>query len=398
MSKIVLKNSRLIPELVEGYEKSFANVVLENQKIQAILSQDEPLPADAKAVDLDGKTLLPGFFDLHTHLYFKSEDIPALAEADAVDSTFDSIESAQKKLSYGYTTLRDCGSTFNTAIKTRDAIERGVIAGPRILAAGRCITPTTRGNEAFGPLYREFDNPAEARQVVRKEMAYGADFIKYMATGSVLNPGGIPGDVITTREELQALVDAAAELHTYVGAHCHGKQAIMLCAECGVKTIEHATYLDQECIDKIHEMGDNSAIIPTLAITYELRDGIVGGVTPRVKAMISGVIDSMLANSALAYKQGIKMGWGSDIDLEGFLIAPFLEFQARRDMGLTNIQMLRQITIESARIAGLDDVCGTIKVGKDADLVVLSGKPEEEYADLTKKPDMVFARGKLFVG
>lgn len=396
MNEIVLKNCRLIPDLVEGFDRPDADVVISGQTIQAILPVGSPIPKTADVIDLEGKTLLPGFMDLHTHLYFKSEDIPTLAATSAVDSVFDCIQSAQKKLSYGYTTLRDCGSAFNAAIATRNAVNAGILRGPRILASGRCITPTTTGNEAFGPLYCEIDDPAQARKIVRKEMSYGADFIKYMATGSVLNPGGIPGDVITTREELQALAEAAEELHTYVGAHCHGTEAIKLCAECGVRTIEHATYLDQECIDIIHARGDRSALIPTFAITYELRDGLVGGITPRVKAMVSDVIDSMLANSAKAYAQGVPMGWGSDIDLEGFMIDPFLEFKARRDMGMTNLQMLRQITIESAKIVGLDSVCGTIKVGKDADLIVLAGKPDQNFSDLTQKPAFVFAKGVRF--
>ena len=396
MYDLILKNCRLIPDLTEGYDRPLGNVVLDGQKIHAILTPDEPLPEAAEVVDLEGKTLLPGFIDLHTHLYFTTEDLPRLAATSPIQSTFDCVESAQTKLAYGYTTLRDCGSAYNTALATRDAVERGIIQGPRILAAGRCVTPTTTGNDAFGPLYCEFDDPSQARQIVRREVSLGADFIKYMATGAVLNPGGVPGAAITTRSELQALVDAARELNTYVGAHCHGKEAIILCAECGVKTIEHATYIDQECIDKIHELGDASAVIPTFAIVYEVMEDLVPGITPRVKSLMHGVVDGMLAGNALAYAQGVTMGWGTDIDLEGFKLSPFLEFKARRDMGLTNLQMLRQATIESARIVGLDHLCGTIKAGKDADLIVLAGKPDESYADLTTKPEMVFAKGKLF--
>lgn len=392
---LALKNCRLVKELTEGYDCAKGTVLLDGTSITAILSPDAEIPKEAGVIDLNGKTLLPGFFDLHTHLYFKKEDIYSLAATPVAESVFDCIESAQAKLAYGYTTLRDCGSTHNTAIATRDAIARGVIAGPRILASGRCVTPTTNGNDVFGALYQEIDAPEQARRIVRKEISHGADFIKYMATGAVLNPGGIPGDVITTCAELQAVVKAAKELHTYVACHCHGKEGILLCARCGVKTIEHATYVDQECIDSILEIG-TSALVPTFAITYEIRDEIVGGITPRVKQLINEVIDNMLANNANAYRQGVPMGWGTDIDLEGFRLAPFLEFQARRDMGMTPLEMLKQATIDSARIVGLDSVTGSIKVGKTADLIVLPGRPDENYADLTTKPEMVFARGMQF--
>lgn len=393
---LVLKNSRLVGQLTEGVSLTMGNVWIENSIITAITPPDAVIPEGAEVVNIAGKTLLPGFFDLHTHLYFKHENIHALAATSTAESVFDCIESAQTKLAYGYTTLRDCGSTFNTAIATRDAVARGVIAGPRILASGRCITPTTNGNDAFGSLYQEIDDPAQARRIVRKELSMGADFIKYMATGSVLNPGGIPGAMITSCEELRALVSAAKEMNTYVACHCHGKEAILLCAECGVRTIEHATYIDQECIDKLLELG-LSALIPTFAITYELRDEIVGGITPRVKKLIEGVIENMLANNARAYRQGVPMGWGTDIDLEGFKLAPFLEFQARRDMGMTPLEILKQATIESARIVGLDSITGSVKVGKEADLIVLPGRPEERYEDLTVKPELIFARGKQFV-
>lgn len=394
---LLLKNCRLVKELTEGYDRPIGNVLLDRTTIASIDSPETEIPKGAEVIDLDGKTLLPGLFDLHTHLYFKKEDICALAATPAVESVFDCIESAQTKLSYGYTTLRDCGSSYNTAIATRNAIARGVIAGPRILAAGRCVTPTTNGNDAFGALYQEIDAPEQARRVVRREISQGADFIKYMATGAVLNPGGIPGDIITTRAELLALVEAANELHTYVACHCHGKDGILLCARCGVKTIEHATHVDQQCIDTILELGF-SALVPTFAITYEIRDEIVGGITPRVKRLINDIIDKMLANNANAYRQGVPMGWGTDIDLEGFQLAPFLEFQARRDMGMTPLEMLKQATIDSARIVGLDAMTGSIKIGKTADLIVLPGQPEKNYADLTVKPEMVFAAGQRFNG
>lgn len=119
---LVLKNCRLVGALTKGYNRPVGNVLLDGASIAAIVPPDSEVPKEADVIDLEGKTLLPGLFDLHTHLYFKKEDIYALAATPAAEATFDCIESAQAKLAYGYTTLRDCGSTYNTAIATRDGL------------------------------------------------------------------------------------------------------------------------------------------------------------------------------------------------------------------------------------------------------------------------------------
>lgn len=394
---ILLKNCRLVKELTEDFAGEMADVLLDQGKIRR-LAEPGTLSAETpdEVLDVKGNTLLPGFFDLHTHLYFKHESINALAARSAAQSTVDAISFAQDKLRYGYTTLRDCGCPYGVAAAVRDGIESGMIEGPRVIAGGHCVTPTTRGNSDFGPLYHEFDSASDALRVARQEVTEGADFIKYMATGAVLNIGGDPNMAITTEAELQALVDAATGLGTYVAAHCHGIEGIKLCVKTGVRSIEHATYIDKECVDLILALGNRSFLVPTFAIVWAIRDGIVDDIPGEVRDKIAVVASQCLKNLKYAFDRGVRLGFGTDIDQAAFDRAPFLEFIARREMGLDNLTLLRQATIGSAELIGLESRTGTVKEGKDADLIVLCGKPDEVFEDLIQKPLMVFARGRRF--
>lgn len=392
----LLQNCSLVPELTEEFTGSKADILIEGKLIKAICEPGEiAAPEGCEVIDMEGKTVLPGFFDLHTHLYFTHEYLPGLALRTVPNTVMDCLDSAIDKVHYGYTTIRDCGGSDETVFAVRDAIKRGVVQGPRVIAPGRCITPTTTGNDAFGALYCEFDDPAQARRIVRKEIELGAEFIKYMATGAGLNPGGEPGALITTRDELTALVQAAEECNTYVAAHCHGKRGIMLCIECGVKTIEHASYMDRECIDAIKASGRDVALIPTLAIVYAIINGLVPDLPESVRENVRETGTYSLHALKEAFDAGITIGWGTDVDKAAFDMDPFLEFEARRDMGLTNMDMLKQLTIESARIIGLDDKLGTIKPGKIADLAIMNGNPAEDYDALASKPSMVFVEGAM---
>lgn len=395
---IVLKNCRLVTQLTEGFDGSKADVVVDGDRITDILpagTRDEW--ADAQVIDVAGKTLLPGLIDLHTHLYFTNENIDWLSAKSSVNTVIDCASYALDKLKYGYTTLRDCGGAFGAHIAVRNGINRGVLEGPRVIASGHCVTPTTKGNDAFGELYLEFDDPAQARGVVRRELADGADFIKYMATGAVLNLGGEPGAMISTETELSALVEAAEENGTYVAAHCHGTRGIIACAKTGVRTIEHASYLDETALEAILDAGNKSAIVPTLAIVYAILDpAITPGLPAEIIEKTTAARDAMLKGAKLAYDNGVQVGWGTDIDQESFDKAPFLEFTARADMGLAPIQILRQATIDSARIIGIDDAVGTLKKGKVADLIVMDGNPDEDINVMQQAPALVFAHGKRF--
>jgi imidazolonepropionase-like amidohydrolase len=141
----------------------------------------------------------------------------------------------------------------------------------------------------------------------RLDMEAGADFIKYMASGSVMNPGGKPALMICAPAEIKALTEAAESLGTYVAAHCHSKEAIMECIKNGIRTIEHASFIDSDCIDLILKNGNQVSIIPTIGVVYSLVNNLAGNVPDEYIENINEMLSNLCENLKLAYNNGIKI-------------------------------------------------------------------------------------------
>ena len=213
---------------------------------------------------------------------------------------------------------------YYLGVYLRDAYASGLLMGPRVITAGACNSPSAMGNSAF--YHKEFNYFIEAWEVARTDIAAGADFVKYMVTGAVMNKGGDPGAMICTREELHVLSDVAKSLNTYVAAHCHGKEGIMACAEEEIGTIEHASYIDDECIEALLAHGNVTAVIPTLSVAYSMARNITGNTPDFMRERSLDVMENIRQNMAKAYRAGVRMGWGSDADRDTFSLQPGLEF------------------------------------------------------------------------
>lgn len=395
---LILKNCRLIPELTEGFDGRYADLVIDNKKIMEIRPAGQLQTEDCPVLDLHNMTVVPGFFDLHAHLMFVNQDYNASMLREPNQYLVDCMASAKSYLRQGYTTIRDCGNDFYACVYVRSAVERGLVQGCRVITSGKILSPTTKGNKCFGTLYKEIDDPQQMLGACRYEMSQGVDFIKYMATGAVLNEGGVPGAIVTTPEELAAITKAADSLGTYVAAHCHGTEGIYQAILNGVHTIEHASYLDEKCIELILAKGNQTALIPTFAIVHTLVNEMYpGGVLPEFVEKSKDAGRHMRDGARMAMDAGISVGWGSDLDMEFRDRYPGLEFMARKCLGVSNVTLLRQATIDSAKIIGLDDLCGTVKEGKYADLAVFDGNPDEDLDVLQKLPAYVFKEGKQFI-
>ena len=394
MSKIlVLKNCKLVPELTEGYNNPLADIVIEEEKIKEILPVGLINYENAKTIDVANQVVIPGFFDLHCHIMWKDQNYDSLVLRDQNTYLIDCIEYAQYYLKMGYTTIRDCGAAYYANVAVRDAIKKKVIEGPRIISSGKCLTPTAVGNKSWGVLYGIVDNPSDMLRVVRQEMEMGCDFIKYMITGAVLNEGGLPGAMITTQAEINALVQAADSVGTYVAAHCHGKEGIFAAVSGGVRTIEHASYMDEECAEMILKRGNYQSIIPTMSITYTLENGLHPNIKPEFVTKARDAVKHAGQAIRIAKEAGIAVGWGTDLDMEYAIRFPGLEFVARSAVGFNNLELLKQATIDSARIIGMENELGTIKTGKKADFVIYKGDPLHNISDLKVLPQMVMKEG-----
>ncbi|MEG0019303.1 MAG: amidohydrolase family protein [Oscillospiraceae bacterium] len=391
---VILKNCRLIKELTENYDGEMADILIDGKLIKDIRPANYNFQVDCETIDAQGKTVLPGLLDIHAHFNLLSQNVLEMSVQDPATAAFEGYAYAKEYLKQGYTTVRDCGSSYSVGNAIRNAINKDIIEGPRVISSGRIITPTENGNKCFPLMYVEADGANEVQKVCRKLFQDGADFIKCMATGAFYNDGGVPGQTIVTEDEIKMMVEVAKSKDTYVATHCHGTEAIKLCIKCGVRTIEHCSLIDDEGIEMLKN-STTSFMVPTIAIDkvpYDEPETIPEYMWDKINTLT----DISHACIKKAYAAGVMMGWGSDLDMENFVKRPGYEFIARKEMlGFSNLDMLLQSTKYSAIIAKLDDKLGTVKVGKYADLIVVDGNPDEDIYAMTKPLLHILKEGKV---
>ena len=377
---LVLRNARIIPELTEGYDSDRADIVIDNGIIQEIKA---PKTVDAGGVlDMTDMTVIPGLIEAHLHLDLKGTNtFEENVQPDAYRS-MTALKLAQDNLRQGYTTVRDVGDRNNIVIDIARAVREGAVVAPDILASGKIISPTEKGNDFFGTMYLEADSPEEFRKAIRKQYQRGADWIKIMGTGAIMNPGAEPGLPIITEEELKAACDMADSLKMPVSVHCHGTEGIKMCIRNGVRTIEHSTILDDECL-RMYKASDRSFMMPTLSAPHSFLDwpeGMPKHYVEKSKKIVK-VLDEGMRE---AYLQGIKMGWATDAGVyEGSHGNGIYEFRIRvNKLGMDPKDTLIQATKYNAEILMIDDRVGTIKAGKKANLAVFRGNPDEDIEKL----------------
>ncbi len=386
--QLLISNARVVSELTEGYEGDYADILIENGQITDIFVPGE-FGGECERLDVDGRTVIPGMLDLHVHLYFSKIDENYLALRNQNDVLLDCISYAQELLRQGFTVIRDCGNPYYTALAVKRGAEHNLFAAPYILNCGYALTPTAPENDE-STIVVVVDSEAEIVKAGRQQIAQGADFLKYFGTGTVGSEQGIPGAVLTTRAELQKLNEVAEAYGKYASVHCHSKEGILLCTETGIRTVEHASDIDEECIARILELGNKTVIIPTLGPIGLMRSGMLGEKVAQKVRETSCEQEKMVE----AGRRGILTGWGTDVSLDYYLSNPGSEFLLRRERGWTNLEILKQATINSAKIVGMEEKLGTIKKGKLADLVIVDGKPDEDIAVMATYPWKVLQAGK----
>lgn len=387
---MLIQDIRLIPQLSVGKSSQCGAVEIENNRIKAVY-ETAPAAYDGEIVDGRGMTLLPGLIDAHTHIAGLRGYSASQLRTPMTFFTDTSL-AVRRYLDYGFTTIRDCGTPLRVNIAVRDAIEKGLFTGPRVLACGTILTPTEVSEEdELYDLNTFVDSPDEARKAARKELAEQADFVKVMASGSALDRHGIPVQPIITGDELQAMVDAAALKSSYVAAHAHGDGAIRLCVDTGVRTIEHASFITEETIHALLKRQD-CWLIPTVSAMYQNP-----ATTSEAYKYLIKKLREMLELSSVclkkAYESGAKLGFGTDSCPGMDQYEQGIEFRYRSECcGMKNIDILLQATKYSAEALGIAEETGEIKAGLCADLILVNGNPDEDISVMYHKPEMVFAR------
>ncbi len=384
---MLIKNVRLVKELSDGIGAENGSVRVSDGKITEV-SEKELLPNDKEDVyDAKGKTLLPGLIDMHTHITLLG-GVGIMSRNEPMQLMIDAAAQAKKYLKYGFTTIRDCGSFDRVATYVRNMINMGLAEGPSIISCGNMLSNSATQKEGY-----LVDGELGFTVGVRKEAAFGADFIKIYASGSAFNPTGVPLNPIMTREEISAAVNTARDNGIYVAAHCHADAAVRACIECGVKTIEHATYISDETTDLLLQT-DGCYLVPTLSATF------VSQTDPDERRFwlerLNPMKENMCRAIQRAYKGGAKIGFGTDSAPGGPQYDNGIEFRFRaEDAAMSPIEILKQATLYNAEIAGISDKVGCIRKGLCADLVLVDGRPDEDISSMYHLPFAVWKQGKL---
>ena len=391
----LLKNCNLIAELTEGgLEKG--DILVRNDQIESV-EQTISSTSNTEVIDMTGKWVLPGLIDLHTHLDCEGIEF---SEENLLSDAYRGLKSAyfaRQTLLAGFTTLRDVGARNLNDIYLRDAINRGYVIGPRMLVSGRVLTPTAVGNEELPGEYREADGCEEIRKAVREQVAAGANLIKYMGTGAMGHYGSNIGASLYTLEEVQAMVHEASRHNLHVAVHAHGTEGILYALLAGVRTIEHASMLDDKCIELLKQ--EKSFIVPTLSAAGELihNNEIQGRKALSMQRKNKENLEMILHSISKAYKAGLKMGYGTDKGTSyNWHGQNYNELKYRQMyLGMQPMELLLQATRYSAEIIFMEDKIGSIHVGKFADLIAVNENPLHDISCLCRNPCYVMKEGQV---
>lgn len=406
-SPIVFHNASLF-DSASGELRPRATVTIEGEQIVDVGFGNVPR-ADARAIDLAGRTLLPGLIDGHVHVTATIPDFFRLALLPQ------SLIAAQAKdilagmLMRGFTTVRDAGGADTGLVQ---AVERGHFIGPRLFIAGRAITQTGghgdsrpaffQGNSgciccgAAGMVGSIADGVGEVRRAVREELRNGAHHVKVMAGGGIASPSDPLDGTQYSEEELTAIVQEARAARTYVMAHAYTPESISRAIRCGVRSIEHGNLLDADTAALMAEHG--AFLVPTLA-TYDAlhRNAERLGWSSQMMAKLELVRSQGVEAIRIARAANVKIGYGTDL-LGEMHADQALEFTLRAP-AMPAAEILRSATSVNAEMIGQAGKLGVIAPGACADLVVVNGNP---LADLTLLQEqgrhlpLIMKAGKLF--
>ena len=359
-----------------------------------------------RMIDWSAYTVLPGLMDLHTHLVgdISSSDIAAPLYSSAANDVLHGVANARDTLRAGFTTVRDvgCYRAF-TDVALRNAIESGRVEGPRMFVAGAYITVSGGGGEVTGfaadvlvpaEMRRGVANSeSEVRQRVRELISGGATFIKVIATGAVLAAGTTPGAAEYSEAEIRAAVDEAAQYGIFVTAHAHGAEGIKRAVRAGVRSIEHASYLDDEAIALMKKHG-TWLVADVYNGDYIAEVGRRDHWSEEILRKNDETTQRQRDGFSKAVKAGVRIAYGTDSG-----IYPHGEnarqFAYMVRYGLPLMDAIRSATINAAQLLGKEREIGSLTAGKLADLVAVEGDPSVDVDKLRQVRGVIKAGRRI---
>lgn len=383
---IILHAARLL-DVANGRVVTPGEVLVEGERIRAS-GATVPHQADARVIDLGDVTLMPGLIDAHVHLFLHpgAEDLQTVKESVAARTLRASI-AARDDLMAGYTAERDMGTEGAGAADSavRDAINQGLIPGPRMRVSGNAIDILGGHEDANGwnPDQHVLSNASYANSadelvsVIREQHKQGADFVKIYETGKdQLREGVFSTPFQYTPAQLKAAVDEAARLGTTVAVHAQGEPGTLYAAEAGVASIDHATQLSDATMKLMK--AKNIPAVPTFAV-YEYF--IDHAPTPENAAHERALLDYKIGEFKREIAAGIPFAVGSDV-------GPFPHGTQAREMtlmvkyGMTPRAVLQADLINGARLLGWGADIGSLEAGRYADIIAVPGNPLDDISTL----------------
>ena len=375
--------------------KTEQTIVVEDKIIVSVEEgYTKPKKGD-QIIDLKNKTVMPGLIDMHVHLEGETSKDGYLKEftMNPADIAFESAKHAKTTLMTGFTTVRDVGGS-GVNISLRNAINKGLVVGPRIYTSGKSLA-ITGGHADPTNGYREdlmgdpsakdgvVNSVEDARKAVRQRYKNGADLIKITATGGVLSVAKDGVGAHFSQEEMDQIVKTASDLGFHVAAHAHGDEGMQRAVKAGVKTIEHGTYMSEETMKLMKEHG--TYYIPTITAGMSVAElAKIDGYYPAMVAKKAAVIGPQISSTfSKAYKMGVPIGFGTDAAVypHGENYKEFIYMVAG---GMPAMEAIKCATSVNAEILGKSDLFGSLKKGLMADIIAVDGNPLEQIDDMGK--------------
>ena len=349
------------------------------------------VPANAQIINADGLILLPGLVDCHTHILGNQSDqspVAGLRMSSAMSALW-GVRNGQVLLDQGFTTARDAGEADPAygQLALRDAIAQGLVRGPRLFSAGGFVSVTGGhgDNDSLAPdqaLPRRpniADTVDQVNDVVRRDIKYGADWIKLMATGGVMDPHSSYDRQELSEEQMARAVEIAHRAGKRVMAHAEGTQGIKAAVRAGVDSIEHGTMLDEEGATMMEQRG--TWLVPTLeTFQHGAEQGTSQGADEVMAAKGKAILAAQQPAFERAIRHHLKIAYGVDDEPE----FESKEFGALVRGGLTPLAAIQAATINGATLLGAEKDLGTVEVGKFADLILVASDPLADIGAMEK--------------
>jgi imidazolonepropionase-like amidohydrolase len=373
-----------------------ASIIVEGDRIKEV-GKGLDAPKDAEVIDAAGRTLMPGLIDSHVHLCSNGDpDILRMIHYPMGMLQLFGYRNALNELEAGFTTVRDMGAPHGFALSLRQAVEAGVVKGPRIVAPGKVISMTgghadfhLASGLSFEGMSRIADGVADCRKAAREQLRDGADFVKICSSGGVMSPTDPVDTPQFTPEEIEAMVYEAACVGRTVASHAHGATGIKNAVLAGVKTIEHGSLVDDEAVKLMAQRG--CFHVPTLVAGWNIvQHGEEAGIPAYAVNKAEEIAHEVRKNAMRSHRGGVKVAMGTDAG------TPFnrhgcnaQEITHLVDAGFTPMEAIVAATKTGSECIGLEKQVGTLEPGKLADLIVVEGDPLKDIKVLEEKANIL---------